>query len=208
MSENNTEILPTEEITGEVDVTGLEDTLPGDPDQDAAFDINSFAEDATWDDLAELRGDTAGQLVSNMILLDEVCKQNSDIITDGSELSEMVSGLMLAYSDIGDNLMEITAKHSLSIDPETNIPVFQTGKVDGIDDQMAHLSIASEYTTLLQQIGNLAAVGYLDVVTAISVAKPGIFSKKDLDGMQATINTLTDEVNTAVNTATGSVENV
>jgi hypothetical protein len=201
MSKDDNKNLPT----GEVDITGFEDSVTMDPDQDAMFDINSFGEHIKWDDLAELRNDTAKQLASNMILLEELYKQNSDIVKDGSELSEMITGLMSAYSDIGNELMKVTAMHSDSIDPKTNIPMFKTGKVVGTDDQMTHLSISSQYVTLLQQIGNLAAVGYLDIVTAISTVKPNIFSKEDVEGMKTSINTLTDEVN---NTIKESMKNV
>jgi len=135
-----------------------------------------FEEEVKWDDLVDARTSTVETLIEQQTLLSELVKSEEDKINNDQEIFALVDGLSKTFNDLAGDINKLAVEHAtVTTDVEINggtvtVPKeFKKGVIDNNDDELAYLTIGSNYVAIEEKIGHITSTAYIDIYTKLKM---------------------------------------
>lgn len=141
-------------------------------------------ENTTWDELMQLRKECSESLIQQQVLLKSLTDQFKETIDKNDEVKQILVGTFNSYNDIAEKVRKNMEFH-MTINEKNEIVDYKKGKVDSSsEDYLDFLSVASNYIFAQEQIADLSARSFTELLTSLNT--DGSISQNDIDSITTT----------------------
>jgi len=115
-----------------------------------------------WESLLNIREDLVKNIIQQQATILELVKRYEKELETDTETAKAIDGISLSIQDLAKNVAEITNKHK-NADGS-----FKKGLIDNDDDMLEYLNYASTYVAIDENLANLLATAYIDVISRLT----------------------------------------
>ena len=114
-----------------------------------------------WESLVTERTNLVNNIIQQQAIVLELARRYEKELAEDEDTAKALNGLILSIEDLAKNVAEITEKHRVD-------GKFREGKIDNDDDILEYLNYASTYVAIGENLANLLATAYIDVISRLT----------------------------------------
>ena len=135
--------------------------------------------DVSWDELKEVRDETASMVMGQQQMLTTLVVENNDKLDKSEDTKRIIHGAFKTIGDIANDIRETSLLHATKTTKiktpaggEIEAPKeYKVGKInqDDTDNYLKYIEITTGYITAQEKLSSIMSTAYVDIFTELKV---------------------------------------